>query len=147
MLKKLCSKCGAAMNQGVGSLCGACSATHQKYYDKYKRSNKGFYKTREWRVLTALCKARFNGLDAYEYFVNKRVMKGVVSHHIIPVEDDISLAHDPNNLIYLSNATHKRIHVLYEKSEKIKKETQNLLKNISNSYINGEGIEGEFKKF
>ena len=120
MLKKLCSKCGGIIVQEGGSLCRRCSAIHQRNYDRYKRENKQFYKTKEWRVLTEMCKARHNEMDAFEYFVNQRITKGSVSHHIIPIEDDESLAYDLDNLIYLSDRTHKRIHALYNKNENSK---------------------------
>lgn len=115
MLKKLCA-CGASIpiNQAK---CKACSSKDQANYDKYHRKNKDIYKSRQWVKLTELCKNRFNGIDVYAYYKHNRLVVGTLSHHIIEVNEDKSRAFDLDNLIYVSDRSHKEIHERYKRDK------------------------------
>lgn len=133
MLKKLCA-CGASIpiNQAK---CKACSSKDQANYDKYHRKNKDIYKSRQWVKLTELCKNRFNGIDVYAYYKYNKLVAGKISHHIIEVSEDMARAFDLDNLIYVSDASHKEIHERYKHD---REETQKELKKYISMY-RGEG--------
>ena len=104
-------------------------------YDKTKRRHADVYSDRRWLKLTAMCKARFNGLDVYALMVDRKIVYGTMSHHIVPVEDNKDMAFDINNLVYLSEGTHKKIHAMYRESEEKKRQTQEVLRWCVSTYI------------
>lgn len=129
MLTKICGKCGARYS---GACCPHCEAKRQKNYDRSERNKDraAFYKSKAWQTMTALCKARCHGIDMFELNQTGRVVMGRLSHHIIPVEDDIGRALDINNLIWVSDHSHQIIHAAYEKSEDDKQKVQDMLRKI-----------------
>ena len=120
MLKTVCIKCNRKLNQGEKC---ECSNNRHNEYDRFSRDTeaKEFYHSKEWVRLTAICKNRCNGLDIFELFENNKIVKGELSHHIIPVEDDVNKRLDINNLIYVSQKTHNHIHSVYFGSEEDKR--------------------------
>ncbi|EHL18499.1 hypothetical protein HMPREF9630_00224 [Peptoanaerobacter stomatis] len=143
MLTKHC-KCGAKIPQ-TQKQCYKCQqksrkerAEYHRFYDKNCRKNTEIYHSKEWETLTKLCKNKFNGLDIYAYYKYNRIVKGTLSHHIIEIEEDISKAYDINNLIYLSEQSHRLIHKIYRSNEEAKRKLQKeLIK-----YVNIWGAEG-----
>ena len=128
MLKTVCTKCNKKLNQGERCV---CNSNRHREYDRFNRDEKAkqFYHSKEWRRLTALCKSKCNGLDLYELYENNKIVKGELSHHIIPVEDDAGKKFDIDNLIYVSQKTHNFIHSVYARSKKEKKALQTKLFN------------------
>ena len=55
---------------------------------------------------------------------------GRLSHHIIPVEEDMAHALDINNLIWVSDHSHRLIHEAYSRSDEEKRKMQSFLKKI-----------------
>ncbi|MBW9154871.1 HNH endonuclease [Clostridium tagluense] len=100
-----------------------------KDYDKFSRNkdSASFYASKPWRKVTKSCKSKFNGIDIYEYYVNKQMVYGSLSHHIIEIVEDKSKSLDISNLIYLSDSTHALVHVEYKSCEQDKKSMQELL--------------------
>ncbi len=131
MLTKICSHCGKKIK--INEVC-ECQKQRHKEYDKYYRNqeSKAIYHSKRWLLVSQSCRQKCNGLDLYEYFINNRIVKGALSHHIIELTEDKSRAYDQTNLIFLSNKSHKKVHFFYKKSEEDKKKMQTLLFAILN---------------
>ena len=138
MLYKLCSHCGQRYEH-TSKCANGCHDKQKKesnkIYDKFQRNSEStsIYANGRWKRLTKECKDKFNGLDIYEYYINKQIVYGNLSHHIIPLEDDMSKAYDLDNLIYLSDGTHSMVHVAYKNGEKT--EMQELLRGLIEIYM------------
>lgn len=122
-LKKLC-KCGASISL-TETKCKTCSSKYQSYYDTYKRENKEIYRSNRWKKLTEQCKNKFSGIDIYSLYKYNKLIQGKLSHHIVEVNEDSSKIYDIDNLIFVSDRSHKEIHERYNNN---KKETQQELK-------------------
>lgn len=62
---------------------------------------------------------------------------GRLSHHIIPVGDDLGRAYDPGNLLWVSDASHAVIHRAYDASDEEKKKMQRLLFSLKREGVRG----------
>ncbi len=71
--------------------------------------------------------AKCNGLDLYDFYINKRITYGAICHHIVPIKDNWNKRLDLDNLIYLSKENHNKIERIYERSQQDKKSMQELL--------------------
>ena len=121
MLTKICPYCG---NQYlVGSTC-ICYHNRHKEYDTYSRNAVGkvVYHSKLWVPIRIQVKQRAAGLDEYMKVIEHHIVKEIIAHHIIPVEENPQRAFDVHNLIYVSTRTHASIHAAYNKSlqEKVK---------------------------
>lgn len=127
MLTKPCYRCKKRIP--IGSECNCSSKLKYKptASDNYSSELKAFYGTEDWKKARTLCIARCYGLDLYSLFVLGRIEYGFTVHHIVPLTDDYSLRLSPDNLIYLTDSNHRRIHELYRTEYK---ETTELLKTI-----------------
>lgn len=133
-LKKYC-KCGRLID-AAEECCEFCRPERervrleqQKKYNRYKRQDAEFYKTKDWEEIRAAVLAKYNYLDLYEYFINDKVVSANVVHHIEELKNNKDLGMDMNNLIPLSHNTHKKIHKLYNNKAK-REETKEELKKI-----------------
>lgn len=90
-----------------------------KAYDKHKRDkkSKAYYSSHEWEKVRALAMTKYNHLDVYEYYINKRVVQANTIHHIIPIKEDWEKRNNLNNLIALSETSHNLIHRLYKSNQ------------------------------
>ena len=131
MLKRTCTICGKLHR--VGELCPKAKERY-KEYNEYRRSDEAmrFYNSRAWKKIALMIKERDHGLDQYELLVNKKIVKGELVHHIIPVEEEPARRLDLRNLIYVSRKSHKLIHEAYEESEDGKKRLQKALFSVIN---------------
>lgn len=100
------------------------NAKYQKKYDSTKRVNADFYESLEWKSIREVVITKANGLDLYEYYINKAIVKANTVHHIIEVKEDYELRLDITNLIPLSASNHKKIHKKYLRN---KRATQQML--------------------
>lgn len=69
--------------------------------------------------MVQICKAQCFGADVYVYAMTGRIMparNGLV-HHIVEVSEDMELAYDIDNLVYVGSASHKAIHDAYKKDK------------------------------
>lgn len=130
---KLCPKCNKKIAASL-KYCDECKAKWEKqkkndvkFYDNNLRKNKDVYHDSRWIKLTGLCKARFIGLDIYSYYVLGERKYGSLSHHIETVEENKKRAFDLENLIYVSDESHRAIHKAYNEGEYSKKVMQRLL--------------------
>lgn len=131
MLMKVCGRCGKKIE--ATKTC-ECNKSRHKVYDRECRNkdNAEFYHSKAWKSMTALCKAKANGLDLYELEVNNKIVKGTLSHHIEELEEAKDRALDITNLIWVSEKTHNYIHSVYNKSKEDKNKLKALLFKIIN---------------
>lgn len=139
MLMKICPKC-KTKHEYTGPCPNGClekdKKERNKIYDRDQRKNSSFYKSRQWIKLTAMCKSRFNGIDIYQLYKYKRLTPGVLSHHIEEVNETPEKKLDINNLIYLSDSSHREIHKIYNQSKLDKIALQQSLKEMVSLYLN-----------
>lgn len=84
-----------------------------KVYDKCQRKNHDFYNSKEWKFLREACKNKFSGLCIWNYYIRKRIVKGTVAHHILPLATHKAHGLSLDNLIYVSEEAHREIHTKY----------------------------------
>lgn len=139
MLYKLC-RCNKKIPYTT-KMCDECTIINAKdkrednrHYDKTVRKHANIYGTKRWHILRAQCLSKFNGLDIYSYYINSRVIYGSMSHHIVPLEDDLTQCYELSNLIYLSRGSHDLVHVEYNRNDKSKKDMQKLLRKLIERY-------------
>jgi 5-methylcytosine-specific restriction endonuclease McrA len=140
-LKKLCSWHGC--NKVVDDAIKYCEAHQIKFeqqekerYKEYsnrrrqdKEQNKRdiFYNSDEWKRVRDAIISHCCGIDIVEYYKTGKIVKGERVHHIIELESDWNSRLDINNLIYLSEQNHRRVHVEYDKGQREKKQMQDIL--------------------
>lgn len=140
MLFKLCPYCGIKVPQDKEDCINKCKEKRNKLrnkeYDLYNRDKAStkIYRDKRWGKLTQQCKSRFNGLDIYQLYKHKKIVKGELSHHIKEVKEDKNRVYDISNLIYLSNKSHAEIHTAYNKSKEDKLAMQAYLFKIAQRY-------------
>lgn len=104
MITKMCDNCRKIIPVGKKCSCRLDKCRHEYFYDTY-----------EWKKARQQCRKKCFELDLYSYFVLHRIEYGRIVHHIIPLEDDYSLRTSQDNLIYLTDSNHMKIHELYKK--------------------------------
>jgi len=129
MLTRICSVCGRKVN--VGETC-VCMKQRQRDYDRDNRNKDraAFYHSKSWRLLCEAVKSRAQYADEYILRYDHKIVAGRIAHHIIPLEDNMSLALNPQNIVYVSAKTHKMIHDAYDKGGDVKKDMQARLARI-----------------
>ncbi|MGV8982825.1 hypothetical protein [Clostridium sp.] len=55
------------------------------------------------------------------------ILYGSIFHYVEPVEDNIDRCYDISNLLYVDTNTHAIIHIAYNRSDKDKKDMQDML--------------------
>lgn len=138
MLTKICSKCGTFYPANESC---QCRSQRHKQYDMFQRNkeSQAVYHSKQWPILTQMCKARCNGIDMYKLMTTGRVVlaRNGLCHHIIEVTEDLRLAYDIDNLFYVGNGSHAEIHKIYNRSEKEKRELQDRMKKFILSWVRG----------
>lgn len=109
MIYKRCGFCNKRIPSG--STCDCKKKRHQRIKSE---KNSSFYDTKTWRNLRKQTKKFYFGLDFYAFYVYGLLIEGRTAHHIVPVEVDEALKDDFENLIYLSESSHREIHSLLE---------------------------------
>lgn len=116
---KYCNRCGCNQKvpQGV-AYCKKHTITQaeknrerHKEYDTHcrDRTAKGFYNSDAWKVARAAALARDNGIDIYLYIVEGVIVPANMVHHIVELKEDYSKRCDVDNLISVSDHTHKTV--------------------------------------
>ena len=137
-----CPVCGA-MFAYRGKCPNGCKEKRKreadKIYDKDKRQDKygKFYRSKEWNTAREKCKYECNGLDIFALVFEGEWKAGRIAHHIIEIKEDFDKRLDQDNLIFLADDTHERIHVMYKNN---KENVQELLRECLRQYKNGEVI-------
>lgn len=133
-LKKMCS-CGKLIDY-TEKHCEECTNKLDQLNKQRHKQNKASRKDKKeqelytstlWVKVKEEAKIKTYGIDAYEYYINNRVVSGEVVHHIVEVKEDWSKRLDISNLIYITNSTHRHIHNVYSKSNEERKQMQNIL--------------------
>lgn len=145
-MKKTC-RCGDIIDYS-DKYCDKCqeivSKTNKninKNYDKNVRQKRDkkyfdFYRSREWKHLRKQVLSYYNNIDLYQLYVNNKIVKADMVHHIIEIKDGVrgwSKRLDFNNLFPCSRSTHNMFDKMYKKDEKT---TKRLLKDILKWYKN-----------
>jgi hypothetical protein len=107
-----------------------------KAYDSFSRDKEAasFYASKSWKVLTNTCKSKYCAIDIFEYYINKKIIAGNLSHHIIERKENSERMFDIDNLIYLSDSNHNLMHRLYNQSNDMRCETQEMLFYLVNKW-------------
>lgn len=135
-LKKVCPVCKVSVIDASQPCCDRCtkrSTDRHKDYDKFRRDKKAaaFYHSKEWKSIVAYVKQKQGGIDRYAYVTkHKLVTNDLCVHHIIELSEDWSLRLVPDNLIVVSDASHKEIHKAYRAGNQSRREMQKLLLSI-----------------
>lgn len=137
MIYKRCPTCNKRIEEGTK--CDKCSKKRLKEYKRYRTDKKEqeLYSSSLWIKVRDSIKKEHRGIDVYKYYTDKIIVEGTVVHHIEEVKDNWNRRYDLNNLILLSDSSHKLIHKLYNEGKK--KETMELLYDLKNKF------EEEFK--
>ena len=104
--------------------------------DKEKKKQQQFYNSDSWKRVREAVVSDYLGIDIYEYYTTGRIVQGETVHHIIELKDNWSCRLDINNLIYLTERNHRKIHAIYDKSNKDKRIMQDKLFKIINKFQN-----------
>ncbi len=118
-LMKYCNRngCNKLVPQGI-RYCAAHTMgktaenrERHKEYDAHCRNQtaKAFYNSSEWKAARARALARDSGIDIYLYITEGRVVPADMVHHIIELQEDYTKRCDIDNLISVSDTTHKSI--------------------------------------
>ena len=128
MISKYCERCHKRLNIG-----GQCSCTVRQRFKEYRSDD--FYRSSDWLTVRAECIRLCCGLDIYSLLVNHTIEYGNTVHHIVPVEKDKRLVLAQDNLIYLTESNHRKIHSLYDSGKYV--ETVDMLRNLKKEFCRG----------
>lgn len=112
MFMKICPCCGKSVRQDEKHTC-----RHKEYNKDRRKADTKFYSSKAWDYLRQYVKARACGMDEYVFYKTGKVIPGNAAHHIVPVRDNVHGKLDADNLIYLSHATHEKVHAAYARSK------------------------------
>lgn len=140
--------------------CVVCGRVHERNYmcdakakrkalknkENRNRVDSKIYNTDRWKKLRDNIIDEFSSIDLYSYYVLGKAVQAQTVHHIVEICADIDMAYDWDNLIPLSNHTHKIIHKLYKENNNIKKEIQILLLDMVSSWTKGDRSLGSYRE-
>ncbi|NOV63468.1 hypothetical protein B0H37_001554 [Clostridium beijerinckii] len=126
MICKRCSRCGKRIQ--TGTIC-ECQRNRHREYKKYRSDDKeqSFYSSKEWKIIKDKVKDKFKKIDIYSYYVLGELEYGQTAHHIEPLKDNWDRRLEIDNLIYLTESNHQKIHKAMEKDKKNKKQIMDML--------------------
>ena len=129
MLNRICDICGRTVVQGRSC---PCQAQRRSTYDRERRDkNKAaFYHGKAWQRTAKAARIRARYADEVVFAETGRLVPGAIVHHIEPIGENPVRKLDMGNLIFVSAATHKKIHDAYDKSSRVKREMQEKLREI-----------------
>ncbi|MBV4417459.1 HNH endonuclease [Clostridium tyrobutyricum] len=96
-------------------------------HDKDEYKLKKFYKSIPWIRCRLSVIRRCMYMDILELYNTGRIVEGYTVHHIIELRDDWTKRLDIDNLIYLTESNHRKVHTLYDKDKETKLKTQRML--------------------
>ncbi|ACO86620.1 HNH endonuclease [Clostridium botulinum] len=118
----------------------SCKDKRYKEEDKYKKDTKEkqFYSSEEWSIMRDKAKDKYKGIDIYSYYVLGIIEYGQTVHHIEPIKKNWNKRLDINNLIYLTESNHKKLHYRMDHGEEqeVIKELYELIKKFEKEMIN-----------
>ncbi|NFT93948.1 hypothetical protein FDF86_16600 [Clostridium botulinum] len=144
MGKVSCPVCGHIHDRNY-----ECSAKKQRQKEKSKRDrsrlDSKIYNSSKWKKLRDNVMDEYINIDLFSYYVFSKVEVAETVHHIVEICECEDLAYDEDNLIPLSNYTHRSIvHKLYK--TKCKSEIQQLLRDMIKDFWNDKKELGSYKE-
>lgn len=136
-MKTTCKYCGIVENPH--------SCPHKRRRTDRNRIDNKIYESDEYRNLHKDVLADYNHIDIWCMYVHCRVVRGNITHHVIEIIEDESLALEYDNLIPVNDRSHKEIHILY-KDLKIKRLIQALQTEMAKDFLNGDRTVGKYKE-
>ena len=126
MLNRICDICGRTVVQGRSC---PCQTQRHRTYDRERRDkNKAaFYHGKAWQRTAEAARQRAQYADEVVFTETGRLVPGAIVHHIEPIGENPVRKLDMENLIFVSAATHKKIHDAYDKNSRAKREMQEKL--------------------
>lgn len=113
-MNRICPRCRTVYKYNADGCPNGCSKKikreSDKLYDKTKRKNKEFYGSKEWKFLREACRKKYSNICIWTLYKHKKIVKGKIAHHIVPVEVNQELALKLENLIFVSDSAHREIH-------------------------------------
>lgn len=96
---------------------------------RYKRDKRytEFYHSKEWEILRDYIIKKYKGLDVFAYCIENRIVPATTGHHIIGLKEDYSKGLVIDNIIPVSDESHRKIHAMYNRN---RKGTQKMLKEL-----------------
>ena len=154
-IKKLCSYSGCNVLVDYGTkYCDKHRTKDKERYKDYRRSRlqdreekarQDFYNSTEWKNIRDLVIRKCFAIDIVEYYKTGQIVMGYTVHHIIELKDDWNKRLDINNLIYLSQENHIKIHKLMERSKEDKEKVIEMLLQVKARFEQEFGLEKEEK--
>lgn len=137
MSKVSCSICGKIHDRNY-----MCEAKRLSKIERNKKKNNRkdsrVYNTTKWKNTRENILQEYSSIDIFSYYVQGKVSVADNVHHVIEICEDESLAYDWDNLIPLSEHTHRKIiHKLYDYNIELKKELQTMLNDMLNDWNEG----------
>lgn len=114
MIYKRCSRCHKRIPTGT-----ACECTRHRDYTPAEGIKKQYH-TERWKQIRQIAMSRYAGIDVYALYKHGKILQADTVHHIEPTSDSPERFYDIDNLIPVSNASHKEIHRAYKTDEKEK---------------------------
>lgn len=109
----------------------------RRMMDKYEKERQKFYSSDSWLKLSENIKKHYLGLCVVCWNKNK-IQESEYTHHIQTLKDRYDLRLCEDNLIPLCDCCHKKVHKLYDKSEKdkvvIQKALSDLIRKFNDEY-------------
>lgn len=121
MLTRICQNCGRVIPQGTRCPC------RNDYNQTRKKQQTDFYWSARWHKLAEACRARALYRDEYLAYYEHRAVPGRIAHHIYPADERPELKASLDNLIFLSDSMHRRVHLAYRAGGK---EKENMIKRL-----------------
>ena len=140
MLLKKCNyyNCNKLVDYNV-KYCELHKDTDKERYKEYKanrtdQKEQGFYGSKEWKIAREKAIHFAFGLDLIELYLNNEIDEGETVHHIIPIKTDWNKRLDINNLFYLTQENHCKVHSLMNESKENEKYIINMLMQLKERF-------------
>lgn len=98
------------------------------------KKEQDFYNSKEWKRISDGIKAMQDGIDIFSYYILNKTQSAQTCHHIVELKEDWARRLDIDNLIGLTESNHQKIHKIYKKSNRDKKQMQKLLFDLIQRY-------------
>lgn len=133
MIYKRCVRCGKRIPSGT--TCGCYSKYKEKRIYAPATGLKLLYHTTQWEMVRAYVMAQFVGIDLYAWHAQHRIVPASTVHHIVPAKEVGEAGfYEVENLLPVSDASHKEIHRAYRESEQAKKAMQDVLREAKRAW-------------
>lgn len=99
----------------------------KRMQDAEQKRHQSFYNSDDWKRIRDAIIANCFSIDIIEFFRTGALVEGFTVHHIIPIEDNWNSRFNIDNLIYVSESNHQRIHMEYLKGQREKEQMQKIL--------------------